>query len=166
MLLLSAFSLISAVVNISTGGKAWSLIVVAGAWMFWLNIVKKPLIENSAANRLSQLLLSSCATLMVIDLIYGSGFMHLVLPILMFSMLIILGAIFFLNFRKQRRNLMPLYYMVGGAGLTVLGAFIGILRFNWATIVLAGISAFYLAISIIWFRAPLLTELKKRFHVG
>lgn len=133
--------------------------------MLWLNLVKKPLVENSAANRLAQLLISACALLLVIDIVHGHGFMHLVLPILLFSTLIILGAIFFLNFRKQRRNLMPLYYMVGGAILAVIGAFIGIMQMTWATKVLGGISAGYLVISIIWFRKPLFTELKKRFHV-
>lgn len=156
---------VTGIVNLCVGGKPWCFIVIVSIWVFWLNFLSKPLIENTVIGRLSQLLTSVSILLIVIDLIYGNGFYPFVVPIVVFSFLIALAAIFFFGFKKQKRNVMPMIWVSLSAllitGVSALGAY----PFSWPIIVLGSLGLAFFLFCIICFREPLQRELSKRFHV-
>lgn len=161
-------SLICVFLNLVSGGQAWSIIVICAEWLFWTNILSRPLIENNVHGRISQLVWSACILLVLIDLFFSTesflGWAPFVILIIYFSLMILLSIIFFSSFSKQKRNLMPLFWLIAGSLIINIFSFSGLIAIKWPTIALGSMSIVFLAVGIVWLRKPLIYELKKRFH--
>lgn len=162
--LLWAGVITTGIVNLATGGKPWSLVVIGGEYLFYRIILRQPLVENSKIGKLTDAILSTCLYLILIDIIYGDGWSVSVVPILTFSLLIIQGVVFFSFYRRQRKNFMPIYWVSIGGLVAIISALIGFPKINWPIIVLGSIAFAILIISVIALRKPIWTELKKKFH--
>ncbi|NCA96272.1 MAG: hypothetical protein EOM74_04760 [Methanomicrobia archaeon] len=162
--LLWAGAISTGIINLAVGGDPWSLVVIGGEYLFYRVFLRQPLVENSQIGKLTDAILSTCLYLILIDVIYGDGWSVSVVPILTFSLLIIQGLVFFLFYRRQRKNFMPLYWVTIGGLVAIISALIGFPKINWPIIVTGSLAFLILIISVIALRKPIWTELKKKFH--
>ncbi|HEX7714239.1 MAG TPA: DUF6320 domain-containing protein [Bacillota bacterium] len=152
------------IINICVGGKAWSIIVLWSLWFVWNTFLTRPLVENNLISQTTHLLLNSCILLVLIEVFLSSGWAEFVVPIICFGMLVILGIIFFLDISKQKQNMMPMLWVIGGSLVAIVSAFLGWSSMNWPTIVLGSTAFALLTASIVVLRLQFILELKKRFH--
>ncbi|MDD3401064.1 MAG: DUF6320 domain-containing protein [Eubacteriales bacterium] len=154
------------IVNLCVGGYPWSLIVFAGQWLFWISVIERPLVEFTFMSKFSAILINVCIFLVIIDLIFGKGFTRVVVPIICFSMLIVQSLVFFIGFKRQKGNIMPLFLVITIGLIALALALIGIIEMNWPTIVFGAIAFVVLITCLSLFFKPLRRELAKKFHVN
>lgn len=159
--LLCAAGALCVFINICTGGAAWSAVTAVSLWLVWVNALAKPLVEDSAAERVSRLFLSVCALLLTVELCFGGSYTGIVLPVLLCCTLAILSAVFYLG----RRGLMPLLRLLALCALDLLAALCGALPANApASMTLLALSLAACLPALFMDRARLALELKKRLH--
>lgn len=154
----------SIIVNICVKGKAWSVIVASSLYLIWKNFISYNLFENNLTTRITQFLLHSCILLFIIEKIFKLDFAPFVIEIICFSLLILLGTLFFSNYKTEKKNQMPLNLMIIGTLFFILCYFFGLIEMSWPLIVLISIASILSIIGIIWFRKIIIIEWKKRFH--
>ena len=98
ILLLAAY--ICPVMNIVTGGKAWSVIVLISLYMVWTLLLSTDLVEYNRISQFTKVLVCSCALLTAIDVFISSGWAIEVVPIVCYAGLIVSGILFFTDFEK------------------------------------------------------------------
>ncbi len=155
---------ICAIINFCVSGTPWCLYVGGAEILFWVIFIRRPLVENTLVQKVFDATVGICCFLILVDIFSGKGWSKLVVPIICFSLLIVLSLIFFIGFKKQRRNLMPLYWLAFGSLIAIICAIIGIVVMNWAIIVLGSVSMAFLIFSVSVYRKPILMELRKKFH--
>lgn len=159
--LLCAVGALFVFINVCTGGAAWSAVVAVSLWLVWTNAFAKPLVEDSAAGRVSRFFLSVCVLLLTVELCFGGSYTGIVLPVLLCCTLAILSAVFYLG----RRGLMPLLRLLALCALDLLAALCGALPANApASITLLALSLAACLPALFMDRTRLKLELKKRLH--
>lgn len=153
------------IVNLCVGGKAWCAVAVWSLWMVWSTLLSPALVENNMISQNVRLMINICILLILIDLTISPGWASFVIPIVCFGMLVALGVIFFINVSKQKQNMMPMLWVIGGALLAAIWAMFGFSLRNWPIIVLGSTAAALLIATTVILRSQLLDELKKRFHL-
>lgn len=153
-------------VNLCVGGLPWSLLVFGGQWLFWISVVERPLVEFTFLSKFSATLINVCIFLVLLDLIVGNGFSYSVVPIICFSLLIIQALVFFVGFKRQKGNLMPMFLMIVIGLIALTLAHIGFLQMGWSVIVLGSVSVFLLILCLSVFFKPIRREFAKKFHVN
>ena len=149
-------------VNICTGGSAWSLIVLVSMWLLWSNLLARPLVEDSLQERISRLMLGVCLLVLTVELLYGGSYTGIVLPVLLGSTLTALALIFWLG---RRQSLMPLLRLLVLAALDMLVSAFGLLPLNLpSAIVLACLGLAAALPALFADRRRLVYELKKLLH--
>ena len=149
-------------VNICTGGSAWSLIVLVSMWLLWSNLLARPLVEDGLQERISRLMLGVCLLVLTVELLYGGSCTGIVLPVLLGSTLTALALIFWLG---RRQSLMPLLRLLVLAALDMLVSAFGLLPLNLpsaVTLVCLGLAAALPALFAD--RRRLAYELEKLLH--
>lgn len=128
------------IINYSTGGNAWSVIVIWSMFLVWKQFISPDLVDYNRISQAIRFIVNSCVLLMLIDLFLAPGFAGIVIPIVEFSALILVCILFFTNFEKQKQNMMPLIFF----SVVCLGeSIIGLITWrdnNWPFVVLIMIS--------------------------
>jgi len=161
--LLAAYTCLT--INLFTGGVPWSLIVIGGLWVAWVAFVYKPLVENTLIKKLSDVSIMVCLYLFLLDAILQQGWSNIVVPIVFFSDLVLIGFIFLVFFKKQKRNFMPLYELILGGLVAILLSLTGAQTLNWPRIVVGSVSLGLLVLSVVLFPKDMSRELRKKLHL-
>lgn len=165
MFIFLAAGYICPIINICNGGKPWSIVVDWSLWLIWCTVFTRPLVENNLMSRTVHFLFNSAILLVLIDVCISSGWAGFVVPLVCFSLLVLLGVLFFVGLAKQHQNLMPMLWIITGSLVSLIVAATGWLKMNWPTIVLGSTAFALLLAALIILRKEFFAELKKRFHV-
>lgn len=153
-------------INIATGGKAWSVIVLMSLYMLWTLVLSPDLVEYNRISQFIKLIACSCVLLALIDVFLAPGWAIEVVPIVCFCGLSISGVLFFTDLERQKQNMRP---MLGLTVIALLGSVVGLCVWheesNWALVVMGVIAFVLLVACIATLGNDFLRELKRRFHV-
>lgn len=87
------------IINICTGGRAWSVVTAVSLWLFWKNALEKVLVEDSAAERTSRFCMSTCVLLLMVELSLGVDCAAVAVPVLLLCALAALVLNIWINNR-------------------------------------------------------------------
>lgn len=156
---------VCAVVNIATGGPAWSLIAIWSLWMAWSFVIAPDLVEYNRISFWIRLITSISILLIIIDALFPLGWSLEVVPIIFFAGLTIAGILFFTDLERQKQNMLPMLALIA---LSLLASLIGLLFWraesHWTLIVLGVIALTLLAACIMVMGGDFLREVRKRLH--
>lgn len=153
-------------INLATGGKAWSLIVLMSLYMLWTLVLSPDLVEYNRISQFIKLIACSCVLLGLIDIFLAPGWAIEVVPIVCFCGLSISGVLFFTDLERQKQNMLPMLLLIGTA---LIGSAVGLGVWhgesNWALVVMGVVALVLLVICIATLGNDFLRELKRRFHI-
>lgn len=159
-------SIACVIVNICVGKPYWSCIVIVSLLALWKLVFSLDLVEY---NRISQVIKSTFYVVILITLI---NFLIVpiwtlgVLCIICFSALILAGVLFLTDIKRQKQNMLPMFFFII---VTMIASVIGFMNSNssnlWTVIVMASLSFVLLLVCIFVLRADFIRELKKGFHI-
>jgi hypothetical protein len=118
---------ICAVVNLSTGGKAWSIIVIWSMWLVWTQLVSPDMVEYNRISQTIKLIVNSCILLLLLDVIVISGSTKEAVAVTCFSALIFVSILFFTDFETQRQNMFPMLFF---CVTCLIGSIIGLVTIH------------------------------------
>ena len=158
-------ALLCPVMNLVTGGKAWSVIVLFSLYLVWTVAISPDLVEYNRISQAIRLIVSAGILLILIDRLLAPGWAVEAVPIVCFSGLAAVGVLFFTDFERQKQNMLPMLLLIL---LSLLAAIVGLIVWReesrWALAVM-GVFAFSLLVCCIRALGPdFLRELQKRFH--
>lgn len=159
-------SIICGIVNLSMGGRAWSLYVLLIGYLFYQLVFSRELIEAGFIQKFMSVIFAVCILLLYIELRAGTGHWatDTAIPVIYFGALFIGALIYFLGF-KHKHYLMSLVYIILGAMIALILGLAGIGAIKWPIILLASFSGAVAVVVVLGFRKPFWAELKKRLHV-
>lgn len=159
-------SIACVIVNICVGKPYWSCIVIVSLLALWKLVFSLDLVEY---NRISQVIKS---TLYVVILVTLINFLIVpiwtlgVLCIICFSALILAGVLFLTDIKRQKQNMLPMFFFII---VTMIASVIGFMNSDssnlWTVIVMASLSFVLLLVCIFVLRVDFIRELKKGFHI-
>ena len=159
-------TIICPIINIVTGGKAWSLVVLMSLYMFWTLILSPDLVEYNRISQFVKLITLSCILLIIIDICLVSGWALEVVGNVGFCGLIVSGILFFTDLERQKQNMQPLLFFIF---TSIISSIVALCIYQqeerWAVAVMGGIALILLVTIVIVLKDYLLKELKKRFHI-
>ncbi len=163
LVLLAAF--VCPIVNLAVGGKAWSVIVVMSLYIVHTLILSTDLVEYNRISQSIKFVFLVCILLILIDLYLYPGWADFVTAIINCVMLFVAGVLFFTDFKKQKKNMLPMLWLIA---ISLIRSIIGICLADGgkqeAFIVMCTFSSILLLLFIITLRKDLLRELQCRFH--
>ncbi len=153
------------VVNICTGGRAWSIIVVMGVYMLWTLVLSPDLVEYNRISQFIKLTLSACVLLGLIDYFLAPGWAVEVVSIVAFGALVICAVLFFSDLQRQKQNMMPMLVLILLC-LIGSGTAFGYYGKNtpWPMIVMGALALALLIACAGILGKGFIRELKRRFH--
>ncbi len=158
-------ALICPVLNLVTGGKAWSLIVLMSIYMFWTLILSPDLVEYNRISQSIKLIACTCILLTLIDVLLAPGWAIEVVPIVCFCGLTVSGILFFTDLERQKQNMLPMLLLIFFA---MAGAGIGLCLWHeesrWALAVMGTFAFILLIACAAALGRDFIRELQKRFH--
>ena len=83
------------IINLITGGKAWSLVVLMSIYMAWDLVISRDLVEYNRISQFVKLITLTSLLLITIDVFLAPGWALEAVPILIFSGLIVTSVLFF-----------------------------------------------------------------------
>lgn len=153
-------------VNLCTGGKAWSLIVLMSLYMVWKMILSPDLVEYNRISQFIKLIVYSGILLILIDVFLAPGWAIEVVPIVCFCGLAVSGVLFFTDLERQKQNMQPMLLLII---LSLIGSGVGLPVWQeesrWALAVMGMVALVLLIACIATLGSDFLRELKRRFHV-
>lgn len=155
------------IVNICTGGTAWSVIVLWSLYIVWTAIFYPDLIEYNRISQFIKLIINCCILFILIDILlaYGTANAFTVVPIVCFASLIITGVLFLTDIERQKHNMMPMFIMIT---ISLIASGVGFAFWNkfggWEIIVMASVSVALLIVCIYILKGEMKNELKKILH--
>ncbi len=153
------------VLNIVTGGRAWSVIVLLSLWIVWSNVFSIDLIGYNRVSQLIKLITQSCVLLIAIDVLISPGWAIEVVPIVCFSGLIAAGLLFFTDMEKQKQNMMPMLMLCAISLIcSVIGLIVWRRESKWAMAVMGAFALALLSGVFMRLGHDFFTNLKKYFH--
>lgn len=159
-------AVICPVVNLVTGGKAWSLVVLMSLYMAWTLILSPDLVEYNRISQLIKLIDCVCVLLALIDVCLAPGWAVEVVPVVCFCGLASAGALFFTDLERQKQNMLPMLLLIF---LALAGSVFGLCLWHeesrWALAVMGVLAAFLLFACATILGSDFLRELRRRFHV-
>lgn len=157
--------IICPILNIVTGGKAWSLVVLMSIYMLWTLVISPDLVEYNRISQFVKLIAETSVLLTIIDVFLVSGWGVETISILNYCGLIIAGILFFTDLERQKQNMFPLLFLIF---FSIISSIIGLSVYhkedNWALAVMGGIAIILLIAIITVLKDYLINEFKKRFH--
>lgn len=159
-------ALVCIIVNICVGGKAWSAIAVVALFGIWKQIFAVDLVEYNRISQLIKSIMYIVIILALIDLLIVSIWAIGVLAIIGYSGLILSGILFLTDLKKQKQNMLPMFFYIVVALIASVVGFVYADQSNlWTVIVLAALSFVLLFVCIVVLRKEFVNELKKGFKV-
>ena len=159
-------AVICPVLNIVTGGKAWSIIVLMSLYMAWTMLFSTDLVEYNRISQFIKLISNACILLILIDVLLAPGWAIEAVPIVCFCSLAVTGVLFFTDLERQKQNMLPMLLLIL---VTLVSAIVGLCIWHeesrWALAVMGVFSFSLLVACVVMLENEFVRELKRRFHV-
>lgn len=154
-----------AVVNLCVGGKAWSIVSIWGLYMLWTDVVSPDLVGYDRVHQSVKIAVQVSVMLFLIEVCLASGWAGFVLPIVGFSALAAVAALFFSDMERQRENVTPMLLLsVTLLLLCTVGVWLWE-DWSWPMIVMAAAAFGLTAALMAAFGGRLWKDVRKYFHV-
>lgn len=154
------------IINLITGGKAWSLVVLMSIYMAWNLVISRDLVEYNRISQFVKLITLTSLLLITIDVFLAPGWALEAVPILIFSGLIVTSVLFFTDIEKQKQNIFPFLFLIL---LSIFSSIIGLSFYHekdsWPLTVMGAVALFLLITLSITLKENIINELKKGFSV-
>lgn len=154
------------IINLITGGKAWSLVVLMSIYMAWNLVISRDLVEYNRISQFVKLITLTSLLLITIDVFLAPGWALEAVPILIFSGLIVTSVLFFTDIEKQNQNIFPFLFLIL---LSIFSSIIGLSFYHekdsWPLTVMGIVALFLLITLSITLKENIINELKKGFSV-
>lgn len=154
------------IINLITGGKAWSLVVLMSIYMAWNLVISRDLVEYNRISQFVKLITLTSLLLITIDVFLAPGLALDAVPILIFSGLIVTSVLFFTDIEKQKQNIFPFLFLIL---LSIFSSIIGLSFYHekdsWPLTVMGAVALFLLITLSITLKENIINELKKGFSV-
>lgn len=154
------------IINLITGGKAWSLVVLMSIYMAWDLVISRDLVEYNRISQFVKLITLTSLLLITIDIFLSPGWALEAVPILIFSGLIVTSVLFFTDIERQKQNIFPFLFLIL---LSIFSSIIGLSFYHekdsWPLTVMGVVALFLLITLTITLKEDIINELKKGFSV-
>ena len=154
------------IINLITGGKAWSLVVLMSIYMVWDLVISRDLVEYNRISQFVKLITLTSLLLITIDVFLAPGWALEAVPILIFSGLIVTSVLFFTDIEKQKQNIFPFLFLIL---LSIFSSIIGLSFYHekdsWPLTVMGVVALFLLITLSITLKENIINEIKKGFSV-
>lgn len=154
------------IINLITGGKAWSLVVLMSIYMAWDLAISRDLVEYNRISQFVKLITLTSLLLITIDVFLAPGWALEAVPILIFSGLIVTSVLFFTDIERQKQNIFPFLFLIL---LSIFSSIIGLSFYHekdsWPLTVMGVVALFLLITLTITLKENIINELKKGFSV-
>lgn len=154
------------IINLITGGKAWSLVVLMSIYMAWDLVISRDLVEYNRISQFVKLITLTSLLLITIDVFLAPGWALEAVPILIFSGLIVTSVLFFTDIERQKQNIFPFLFLIL---LSIFSSIIGLSFYHekdsWGLAVMGAVALFLLITLTITLKENIINELKKGFSV-
>lgn len=154
------------IINLITGGKAWSLVVLMSIYMAWDLVISRDLVEYNRISQFVKLITLTSLLLITIDVFLAPGWALEAVPILIFSGLIVTSVLFFTDIERQKQNIFPFLFLIL---LSIISSIIGLSFYHekdsWPLTVMGVVALFLLITLSITLKENIINELKKGFSV-
>lgn len=154
------------IINLITGGKAWSLVVLMSIYMAWDLVISRDLVEYNRISQFVKLITLTSLLLITIDVFLVPGWALEAVPILIFSGLIVTSVLFFTDIERQKQNIFPFLFLIL---LSIFSSVIGLSFYHekdsWPLTVMGVVALFLLITLSITLKENIINELKKGFSV-
>ena len=154
------------IINLITGGKAWSLVVLMSIYMTWDLVISRDLVEYNRISQFVKLITLTSLLLITIDVFLTPGWALEAVPILIFSGLIVTSVLFFTDIERQKQNIFPFLFLIL---LSIFSSIIGLSFYHekdsWPLTVMGVVALFLLITLSITLKENIINELKKGFSV-
>ena len=154
------------IINLITGGKAWSLVVLMSIYMAWDLVISRDLVEYNRISQFVKLITLTSLLLITIDVFLAPGWALEAVPILIFSGLIVTSVLFFTDIERQKQNIFPFLFLIL---LSIFSSIIGLSFYHekdsWPLTVMGAVALFLLITLTITLKENIINELKKGFSV-
>lgn len=154
------------IINLITGGKAWSLIVLMSIYMVWDLVISRDLVEYNRISQFVKLITLTSLLLITIDIFLAPGWALEAVPILIFSGLIVTSVLFFTDIERQKQNIFPFLFLIL---LSIFSSIVGLSFYHekdsWPLTVMGAVALFLLITLNITLKENIINELKKGFSV-
>ena len=154
------------IINLITGGKAWSLVVLMSIYMAWDLVISRDLVEYNRISQFVKLITLTSLLLITIDVFLSPGWALEAVPILIFSGLIVTSVLFFTDIERQKQNIFPFLFLIL---LSIFSSIIGLSFYHekdsWPLTVMGVVALFLLITLTITLKENIINELKKGFSV-
>ena len=154
------------IINLITGGKAWSLVVLMSIYMAWNLVISRDLVEYNRISQFVKLITLTSLLLITIDVFLAPGWALEAVPILIFSGLIVTSVLFFTDIERQKQNIFPFLFLIL---LSIFSSIVGLSFYHekdsWPLTVMGAVALFLLITLIITLKENIINELKKGFSV-
>lgn len=154
------------IINLITGGKAWSLVVLMSIYMAWDLVISRDLVEYNRISQFVKLITLTSLLLITIDVFLAPGWALDTVPILIFSGLIVTSVLFFTDIERQKQNIFPFLFLIL---LSIISSIIGLSFYHekdsWPLTVMGVVALFLLITLNITLKENIINELKKGFSV-
>lgn len=154
------------IINIFTGGSAWSIIVLFALFMVWNLSIELDLVEYNRISQFIKTVIYSCVLIFLIDIILAPGWAAEVISIICFSALAVSGILFFTDLQRQKQNMLPMLLLIIGTMIwAVIDLSVSGYDGRWTLIVMGAISIALLMATIIALGMDFLREIIKSIHM-
>lgn len=154
------------IINLITGGKAWSLVVLMSIYMAWDLVISRDLVEYNRISQFVKLITLTSLLLITIDIFLSPGWALDTVPILIFSGLIVTSVLFFTDIERQKQNIFPFLFLIL---LSIFSSIVGLSFYHekdsWPLTVMDIVALFLLITLSITLKENIINELKKGFSV-
>lgn len=154
------------IINLITGGKAWSLVVLMSIYMAWDLVISRDLVEYNRISQFVKLITLTSLLLITIDVFLAPGWALEAVPILIFSGLIVTSVLFFTDIERQKQNIFPFLSLIL---LSIFSSIVGLSFYHekdsWPLTVMGAVALFLLITLSITLKENIINELKKGFSV-
>lgn len=154
------------IINLITGGKAWSLVVLMSIYMTWDLVISRDLVEYNRISQFVKLITLTSLLLITIDVFLAPGWALEAVPILIFSGLIVTSVLFFTDIERQKQNIFPFLFLIL---LSIFSSIVGLSFYHekdsWSLTVMGAVALFLLITLSITLKENIINELKKGFSV-
>ena len=154
------------IINLITGGKAWSLVVLMSIYMVWDLVISRDLVEYNRISQFVKLITLTSLLLITIDVFLAPGWALEAVPILIFSGLIVTSVLFFTDIERQKQNIFPFLFLIL---LSIFSSVIGLSFYHekdsWPLTVMGIVALFLLITLSITLKENIINELKKGLSV-
>ena len=154
------------IINLITGGKAWSLVVLMSIYMAWDMVISRDLVEYNRISQFVKLITLTSLLLITIDVFLAPCWALEAVPILIFSGLIVTSVLFLTDIERQKQNIFPFLFLIL---LSIFSSIVGLSFYHekdsWPLTVMGVVALFLLITLSITLKENIINELKKGFSV-